>query len=123
MINGVKGKIEINFVGSIEDLVKKLKKDLMLNDLEIDTDQDPPHEMFATCEVLGFNVWLHKSGSTNGNYFELEIATSNDVKEVFSGQIADISQWFAKHVSLVSNLECSILHSEARTRFKNGVQI
>ncbi len=108
--NGAKGNVLIHYKGTLEELGAFLKNKLSLKDLDFETDMDPPHEIFAMGEALGFEYWLYNSNDQMGYNFRFSICTSNSEQEIFNTRMHDISQWLAKYLKEVCSLDVIVVN-------------
>lgn len=113
-IYGVKAQVYLKYEGGIEDLSKRLK---ILPNVYFDTDMDPPHEVTAFCEALGFESWLEYSTEVEDFSYSFSLQTELDVDELFNDQVYDISPWLARYIARVCKIESCILNSETMSYF------
>lgn len=118
---GAKAIVQLRFDGSLQGIAELLQEVLQLKEFSFDTDQDPPHEEFASGEALGFEYWLYKSSTLEGYNFEFRVETMRRIEDLVHGKMSDISLWLAKHISIF-NIECGVHNSEEQTHieFLNG---
>lgn len=87
---------------TLEDVARRLQERLELPPFRFDSDQDPPHAITAMTECLGYELWL----SGDAPEFELVVKASMDVRDRAAEYLVDVSEWFSKHVGLVTDLLC-----------------
>lgn len=94
--------VRITSQDTLEGVARKLQEKLDLRPFRFDSDQDPPHSITAMTECLGYELWLRGDAPE----FELVVEASMDVLDRAAGDLVDVSEWFSKHVGLVTDLLC-----------------
>lgn len=102
---GASALVYLKYNGEITELAKILSDKLEIPEIYLDTDMDPPHELFGMGGALGFELWLHKSTQVDGFDFEIKIETYMDVRDRFAYEMFDLSPWFAREISRRCQLE------------------
>ena len=102
---GAKATVYLQFEGKLENLATLLSEKLFLPEFWYKNDQDPPHDVCALTETLGFETWLRESSDVEGYNFVFIIETDMDVEDSFKYELFDLSPWFAKEISRLSNIE------------------
>jgi hypothetical protein len=105
---GTKASILLKYSGDLRSLTELLGNKLEVPNFFIDTDMEPPHEEFAMGGTLGFTIWIYNSTLKPDLNYSLDIETSNCLHEIFDDRMHDISLWFAKYVSLMTDLDCCV---------------
>jgi hypothetical protein len=106
---GVKATVFLKYEKGIKDLAKKLTTEMQLPEVVIDTDQDYPHEIFGTCEFMGFEIWIKKSTKYEGFSFVLELETMLYLDlGIDKNDRHDISPWLAEFISRISDIDSRI---------------
>ena len=113
---GASALIQIRSEFTIEKIGKKIASGLMIPEFRFETNEDPPHDLVGLCETLGYEIWLNKTRNSQ-HEFSLKIETTNIFNELFHDRMCDISLWFARHVSLVCELETSVLDEKSKNVF------
>ena len=110
-LNGARANVFIRYENTFEELGFFLRDKLLLQNWDIETEMDSPHENFAMGETLGFEYWLYRSNEKIGYNFRFSICTSNCEQEIFNDRMHDISQWLAKYLREICSLDviCSEL--------------
>lgn len=106
---GAKASVHLRYDEEITKLAKILSDDLELPEIYMDTDIDPPHEVFGMTETLGFELWLYKSTLVKNFNYIIKIETYMEVKDNFEYEMFDLSPWFAKEISRRCKIETYIL--------------
>jgi|SRR6267142_3357309 len=83
----------------------KLSKGLVIRDFIIENREDPPHDLMGSAEALGWEIWLEKTDPIPTFKFSLTMNTEDVVKELFRGQMYDLSPWLARFVSKICNVD------------------
>lgn len=119
---GVKAIVFFKTDEDLESLAAKLSSALRLPDFNFDTDQDPPHEKFGSCESLGSEIWLNKLPEEDVFSFVLKMESSGIPEAVLSDQMHDVSPWLGKYISELTDLNVFIKCDEnILIEFVNGV--
>jgi hypothetical protein len=120
-IFGARAKIFLQYDGDMETLANLLSTRLLIPKLNVETDQDPPHELSGLCEAFVFNIWLNNSEEYPDFAFEVFIETKLKFEESFNDQVYNISPWFARHVSTACQLiSCAVGIDGKILCFKDG---
>jgi hypothetical protein len=101
-----KAQIRISSDKTLEGLAETLQEALSLPPFWYKSDINPPHEVTAMADCLGYEIWLWRKDSSAGE-FEMAVEGTLLSDDLFSAGHADISAWFAKHVGFVTGLKCS----------------
>jgi hypothetical protein len=104
-IFGARAIVYLNYQGELTELANILVKGLMLPGFDIQPSEDPPYEVYGSCEVLGFEVWLQKSNKIEGYPYSIEIETEHSLDEIFYGKLYDLSPWLARYISDICEIE------------------
>ena len=102
---GAKALVYLKYDGALEELAKLLSRKLEIQQFDLETDIDPPHELFAWTGALGFTVWLHYSSFIEDFNYEFQIQTDMDHEDRREAELFDLSPWLAKKITQASNLE------------------
>lgn len=105
---GAKAMVYLKYADEMTELAKKLSAKLEIPEIYLDTDIDPPHDVFGMSETLGFEIWLHKSTKIEGFNFEIEIRTDMEHSDFMECELFDLSPWFAREISRRCNIETYI---------------
>ena len=105
---GAKAKVYLKYDGDIKALAEIISKGLLLPEFTIDTDMDPPHDTFAYCEALGFEIDIYQSKDFSDFGYYIIIATENCHDEIMNDRMHDISIWLEKFISLMCGLKTFI---------------
>lgn len=115
---GAKASVYLKYDSEIKELAKLLTDELELPEIYMDTDMDPPHEVFGMSETLGFELWLHKSTLIKDFNFLIEIETYMDVKDRFEYEMFDLSPWFAKEIARRCKIETYVSINNSKSESK-----
>jgi len=107
-MNAAKAKVYLNYDGDLNSLAMLLEEALALPKFYLKSDQDYPHELVAMSECLGFEVWLYECNEKEGFTHLIEFETCITVEDIDKVKSHDISRWFAKHLSIVSELKVEL---------------
>lgn len=105
MMYGAFARIQIRYEGQLERLAAVLAEALQLKSFNIDTDEDPPHQKFASAEALGWEAWLRTSFEHPPYNFSLWMET--EIVAKLPDGMHDLSEWFAQFVTACCGVEAS----------------
>lgn len=104
-VYGAKAAIYISFEGDLPSLASKLSAALLVSDFDVGPREIPPHDIMASGEYLGWELWLEQRQQEMPFQYSLRMQTEHSLAESFNDDMHDLSPWFARYVSLVCNVE------------------
>jgi hypothetical protein len=105
-MTATKARVFISSAQDLEAMSSHLSKALELPAFYTKSDFDPPHSITAMTGSLGHDVWLRESTLDGQQGFELEFETTMSPGDHFNANFSDLSDWFAKHLQIVADLDC-----------------
>ncbi len=105
---GAKALIYLKTNQDIQKISIALSKGLILPEIEIAPAEYPPYDLSGSCEALGFELWLEKTDKIDGLHYSLKIETEYSIIESFEDQMHDLSQWLARYISKICNIDTFI---------------
>ena len=105
---GARASVKIKFEGDIAALAARLKEILELHELDVEHDEDPPHDLKAMGGALGFTVWLKRLPGDHAPLYELSFATGHSHREMFEDRMHDLSPWLARYLAEVGQLVAEV---------------
>lgn len=105
---GAKATVFLKFDGNLEEIAKVLSDNLFLPEFWYKNDMDPPHNLCAMTETLGFEVWLQASNDVENYNYIFEIETGMEIEDRMENEMFDLSPWFAKEISRSCEIETFI---------------
>jgi len=109
---GAVGNVYLAFDNNLTDLAKKIENALNVPEFYLKSDQDPPYEIVAMTEALGFEVWLKKSNNHKGYQYKITIETMLNVNDHFNKKKFDLSPWLAQYIK--TNLKIDTYYLEIK---------
>ncbi len=107
-MNAAKAEIFIKHDGKLEELAVSLQQALCLPEFWFKSDQEPPHEVTAMSECLGFELWLYASNQENECNYTLKLESSVRIQDHESTKFHDMSIWLAQHIEIVSSVHVEV---------------
>ncbi len=108
MIYGAKASVYIKYEKDIYSLGEKLEKEFLFSKFCYENDEYPPYEVLASAGLLGFEIWLQKADKHQKYNYILEMQTTHSHDEIFNNKIHDLSQWLARYLNQICELEVDI---------------
>lgn len=118
---GAKASVHIAYDGDLPSLAAKLSIALTHVDFEIGPREIHPHDIMASAELLGWELWLESTNPIKAFRYSLKMETEHSLEESFNNDMHDLSPWLARFVSSLCDLE--VLVSGTNTVFSLGKQL
>lgn len=107
LIYGAYASVRIRYEGTLEQLAGDLASALNLKSFAVEPSEYPPHEKVGMAEAFGWEAWLQADTGNSPHNFRLRIETENSITEAIEGRMHDLSQWFARLLRTLSDIEAS----------------
>lgn len=105
-IYGARAIVYIKYKGDIYSLADKLSESLIIKNLDIETDEYPPHNLVGMFEGYGFEGWLERSeGKTNDFDYVFRMETLDCFEEIAGNRMYNLSPWLARLICTLCKLE------------------
>jgi|GEM_PF-1815949 len=104
-LHGAKAAIYIRFNGDLPALAVKISTALKVGDFDVGPREIPPHDLMASGECLGWELWLEHRQVGIPFQYSFRMETEHSLEESFNDDMYDLSPWFARYISLVCNVE------------------
>ena len=104
-MGGAKGIVYLKSKNNLSDFAKDLEKGLIVPEFYFKSDQDPPHDIVAMTEVLGFEIWLEESEDYENFNYKLTIETMMEVSEQMNMEKFDLSPWLSRFIERSVKIE------------------
>lgn len=95
---GAKAKVYLNFPGELEELSVLISSKLSLPEFRVGDSEYEPFELVASCEALGFEMWLKKHSNIEGYSYEFEMETEGLLESFSEKEMCDLSFWLAGYL-------------------------
>ncbi|MEZ5002934.1 MAG: hypothetical protein R2730_07840 [Chitinophagales bacterium] len=105
---GSKAIVYLKHNGGLKSLAKIVSEGLVLPEFYFESDMDPPHQISALCETLGFEIWIEKSDILEDFPFVIKIESKLSFEESFNNQMYDLSPWLARYISKICEIDSCI---------------
>lgn len=102
---GARAEVFLKFDGRLELLAGTLSEGLVHVPFNVGLREEPPYDSIASCEALGFEIWLEQSSV---GVFRLRFETEHCLEESFHDQMHDLSLWLARYVSSICEVDALV---------------
>ena len=106
-IFGGKACIAIRYEGTLHQLAATIATVLNLRSMTVEANDEPPHQLVAWTETMGWEMWLEENSSIPSYNFRLRIETEHSLKESFENRMFDLSPWFARLVASLCDVKAA----------------
>ncbi|MBN2711768.1 MAG: hypothetical protein JXR97_04945 [Planctomycetes bacterium] len=111
-INGAFAKIYFSCNDGLDAIVEVLKQALQVNSIDIEHDEESPHEEYALIEAMGFEGWIRKNNEYENMNYLLQIESEMVPQLEYQENACDISVWLGCVISLLSNYDACVVSDD-----------